>query len=98
MIHLNDETEHLVFHIIGQFQMVHCVDSLSGIHFVVTWEGFDQIITFVKVQCIIACDLLVIELERRFLDHELMNVLGIIYEHNTVYNQIVSPLLWTIYL
>jgi len=98
MIHLNDETKHLVFHIIGQFQMVHCVDSLSGIHFVVTREGFDQIITFVKVQCIIACDLLVIELERRFLDHELMNVLGIIYEHNTVYNQIVSPLLWTIYL
>jgi hypothetical protein len=28
----------------------------------------------------------------------LMNALGIIYEHNTVYNQIVSPLLWTIYL
>jgi len=33
----------------------------------------------VKVQCTITCDLLVIKLKRRFLDHELMNALGIIY-------------------
>ncbi len=32
-----------------------------------------------KVQCTIACDLLVRELEGKFLNHELMNVLGIIY-------------------
>jgi hypothetical protein len=64
--------------------MVHYVDFLIGIHSTVTWEGFDQIITFVKAQCIVARDLLVIELERRFLDHELMNAFGIIYEHNTI--------------
>jgi len=33
----------------------------------------------VKAQCTIACDLLVCELEGKFLNHELMNVLGIIY-------------------
>jgi hypothetical protein len=43
--------------------MVHYVDSLINIHYAVIREGFDQIITFMKVQCIVACDLLVIELE-----------------------------------
>ncbi len=32
-----------------------------------------------KAQCTIACDLLVRELEGKFLNHELMNVLGIIF-------------------
>ncbi len=64
--------------------MVHYVDFLIGIHSIVTSEGFDQIITFVKAQYIVARDLLVIELEWRFLNHELMNALGIIYEHNTI--------------
>ncbi len=50
-----------------------------------------------KAHCTIACDLLVIELERRFPNHELMNALGIIYGHNIGYNQIVNSLLWTIY-
>jgi hypothetical protein len=43
--------------------MVHNVDSLIGIHFAITWEGFDQAITFVKAQCIVAYDLLVTKLE-----------------------------------
>ncbi len=97
VINLNDGIEHVAFHIIGQFHMVHYVDSLTSIHFAIIWEGFDQAITFVKVQCTVICDLLVIELERRFLDHELMNALGIIYGHDTSYNQIVNSFLWTIY-
>jgi hypothetical protein len=38
-----------------------------------------------KNQCIVAYDLLVTKLERRFPNHELMD------DHNTSYNQIVSP-------
>jgi hypothetical protein len=38
---LNDGIKHLVFHIIGQFHMVHCVDSLIGIHFTIIQESFD---------------------------------------------------------
>ncbi len=53
VIDLNDGTKHLAFHIIGQFQIVHCVDSLIRIHSAITWEGFDQIITSVKAQCIV---------------------------------------------
>jgi hypothetical protein len=59
--------------------MVHYVDFLINIHSVVIWEGFDQVITSMKVQCVVVCDLLVIELERRFSYHELMNAFGIIY-------------------
>jgi hypothetical protein len=46
----------------------------------------------VKADCIIACDLLVIGLECKFWNHELMNALGIITQ-NVGYNQIVNPLL-----
>ncbi len=76
---LNDGREHLVFCIIGQSHMVHNVDSWIGIHFAITWKGFDQAITSVKTQCIIAYDLLVTKLERRFPNHELKNAFGIIY-------------------
>jgi hypothetical protein len=79
VIDLNDGTKHLAFCIIGQSYMVHYVDSLIGIHFIVTHGGFDQIITYVKVHCTVAYDLLVTKLEQRFLNHELMNALGIIY-------------------
>jgi hypothetical protein len=61
MIDLNDGTKHLAFHIIGQSHMVHYVDSLIGIHSIVTQGGYDQIITFVKAQCIVVYDLLVIK-------------------------------------
>ncbi len=79
MIDLNDGIEHLAFHIIGQSYMVHYVDFLNGIHFIVTQGGFDQIITFVKVQCTIVYDLLVTKLKQMFPNQELMNALGIIY-------------------
>jgi hypothetical protein len=32
-----------------------------------------------KAQCVVACDLLVIELECKFLNHELMDIFGVIY-------------------
>jgi hypothetical protein len=48
MIDVNDGTKHLVFHIIGQSHMVHFLNSLSGIHFIITWEGFDQAIKTIK--------------------------------------------------
>jgi len=79
VIDLNVGIEHLAFHIIGQSHIIHCVDFLTSIHYVVTWEGFDQAITSVKAQCTDAYDLLVTKLKQRFLNHELMNVLGIIY-------------------
>jgi hypothetical protein len=79
VIDVNDGTKYLAFQIIKQSHIIHCVDFLISIHSVVTWEGFNQVITFMKTQCIISYDLLVIELMRRFLNHELMNVLGIIY-------------------
>jgi hypothetical protein len=59
--------------------MVHYVDSLIGIHSIVTWGGFDQVITSMKARCIVVCDLLVTKLKQRFPIHELMNVFGIIY-------------------
>jgi hypothetical protein len=59
--------------------MVHYVDYLTGIHSTIIREGFDEAIASMKVQCTIFCDLLVIELKWRFLDHELMDALGIIY-------------------
>jgi len=78
---LDDGIKHLAFRINGQFHMVHCVDSLIGMYFVVTQKGFDQAITFVKAQCTntTTCDLLVTKLEQKFSDHELMNAFGIIY-------------------
>jgi hypothetical protein len=97
VIDLNDGIEHVALHIIGQFHMVHYVDSLISIHFAIIWEGFDQAITSVKAQFTVVCDLLVIELKQRFSDHELMSAFVIIYGHNTGYNQIVNSLLWTIY-
>jgi hypothetical protein len=76
VIDLNDGNEHLVFCIIEQSHMVHFIVTLIGEHFLVIWKSFDQV---VKDQCTATCDLLVLELEQRFPNHELMNVLGIIY-------------------
>ncbi len=44
MTHVIDGTKHLSFYIIGQSHMVHFVNYLNGIHFIITWEGFDQAI------------------------------------------------------
>jgi hypothetical protein len=76
VIDLNDGNEHLIFCIIEQSHMVHLIVILTGEHSLVIWESFDQA---VKVQCIATCELLVLELDQRFPNHELMNVLGIIY-------------------
>jgi hypothetical protein len=56
--------------------MAHYVDFVILMHSAFTQKGFDQVI---NVQCIVACDVLVLELEHKFLDSELMNALGIIY-------------------
>jgi hypothetical protein len=61
--------------------MVHFVTTLINEHSPVTREHFDQVIRVVKVHYIATCVLLVLELEWRFLDHELMNVFEIIYPH-----------------
>ncbi len=76
---LNGGIKHLIFCIIGQSHMVCFFDYLINIHSIIIQEGFDQVIRGVKVQCTIACDLLVFELEGKFLNHELINVLRIIY-------------------
>jgi hypothetical protein len=76
MIHLNDGIKHLTFCMIRQSHMVHFVDSLISIYSTITQKSFHQTI---NIQCIVAYDLVVLELEQRFLDHELMDDLGIIY-------------------
>jgi len=48
-------------------------------HFAITQEGFDQAIKGVKVQCTTMCDVLVLELESMFPNHQLMNVFWIFY-------------------
>jgi hypothetical protein len=77
--HLNDGIKHLTFCIIGQSHMVHFVDSLISTHSTVIPKGFHQTIRSINVPYIVVYDLVVHELEQRFLDHELMNDLGIIY-------------------
>jgi hypothetical protein len=59
--------------------MAHYVDSVIFMQFAFIRKGFDQVIKVFKVQCIVACDVLVLKLEHKFLDYELMDVLGIIY-------------------
>jgi hypothetical protein len=78
---LNDDIEHLAFHIIGQSLMIHYVDYVIGMHFGVTSEGFYRAIKIVKAQCIVACDVLNLNLEWKFPNHELMNFWGL-FTHN----------------
>jgi hypothetical protein len=59
--------------------MVHFVDHLTSIHSLGTLEGFEIVILVVKTHCTISCDLLIIELKHRLLDHELKNVFMVIY-------------------
>jgi hypothetical protein len=59
--------------------MVHFVDHLTSIHSLVTLKGFEVVILVMKTHCAISCDLLIIELKHRFLDHEWMNVFMVIY-------------------
>jgi hypothetical protein len=76
---LNDNNEHLAFCIIKQSHMVHFIIALINEHSPVILEHFDQVIKVVKVHYIATCVLLILELEWRFLDHELMNVFRIVY-------------------
>jgi hypothetical protein len=63
----------------GQSHIIHIVDSLTNIHFVITHDVFEVAMKAMKAQCIAACDLSIIELEHRFLNHELMNSLRVIF-------------------
>ncbi len=64
---------HLTFHIIRQPHMVHFVDLLIGVHFTIIHDSFETIIKTIKAQYIVAYALIIIELECRFLNHELMD-------------------------
>jgi hypothetical protein len=55
------------------------VDPLTGVHFTITHDGFEAIIKTIKAQYTIAYALMIIKLECRFLDHELMDTLQILY-------------------
>jgi hypothetical protein len=59
--------------------MVHSIDILTGVNFIITCDDFEVANKVVKPQCIVAGDLSVIEMEHRFSNHELMNALGVIY-------------------
>jgi len=69
--------------------MVHYVDPLTSLHPLIIHDVFETSIIVMKDQCIVACDLFVIELVNRFSNHELINVFGVIYSQC----QIVSPFL-----
>jgi hypothetical protein len=69
--------------------MVHYVDPLTSLHPLVSHDVFETTIIVKKDQCIVPCDLFVIELVNRFLNDELINVFGVIYSQC----QIVIPLL-----
>jgi hypothetical protein len=45
VIDLNDGTQHLLFQIMGQSHMVHLVDLLTILHFPITCDDFEAIIT-----------------------------------------------------
>jgi hypothetical protein len=77
--HLNDRIKYLTFCIIEQSHMVHFVDFLISIDSTVTQKGFYHTTRTSKVQCIVAYDLIALKLKRKFLDHDLMNDLRIIY-------------------
>ncbi len=85
VIHLNDGIKHLTFCIMGKFHMVHFVNSLINIHSTISPKGFHRTIRTIKVPCIVAYDLVVFKLEQRFLDHELIMILGL-FTHNIGYN------------
>jgi len=53
--------------------MVQFVDLITSVHFIITHDGFEAIIKIIKAQYIVAYALIIIELECRFLDHELMD-------------------------
>lgn len=59
--------------------MVHFVDLLTVVHFTITHDGFETIIKTIKAQYIVVYALIIIELECRFLDHELMDAFQNIY-------------------
>ncbi len=77
VINLNDDMEHLAFHIIGQSHMIHYVNYVIDMHFGVTWEVFNWAIIVVKAQCIVAHDVLDFKWKQRFPNHELTNLFGI---------------------
>ncbi len=79
VINLNDGIEHLSSHIMGQSHLIHYVNPLIGLHSRITRDGFEVVIKVVKAQCTTTFDLLVIELEQRFPNHELVNAFGVIY-------------------
>lgn len=76
MTNLNDGTKHLTFYIMEQSHMVHFVNPLIVFQFPIT---HDATIIIVKAQCITKSNLLLTKLKCKFLNHELMNALRIIY-------------------
>jgi hypothetical protein len=72
---LNDDTKHLTFYIMGQSHVVHLVNPLFVFHFPITHD----VTIIVKTHCITKSNLLVTKLKCKFSNHELMNVLRIIY-------------------
>ncbi len=58
---------------------IHSIEPLVGFHSPNTYDDFEIIIIVVKAQHITTRDLLVIELECKFSNHELMNALEVIY-------------------
>jgi hypothetical protein len=59
--------------------MVHYVDPLTSFHPLIIHDVFETTIIVMKDQCIVASDLFVIELVKRFSNHESINVFGVIY-------------------
>jgi hypothetical protein len=55
------------------------VDAVTGEKKPVSREDFDAVVTSVKGQCITAADLLISQLDKRFLNYEIMEALGVVF-------------------
>ncbi len=62
-----------------QFYMLHKIDKCTGVVSMVTKEDWVIVCQDVKNQCTFVAKGLILELDRRFLAHELMNANGIVY-------------------
>ena len=76
---LNTGVEMLTFRIAGHNHAAHSIYTVSGKKLLVTRADFASVVSSVKAQCRDAAEMLVLELDVRFSEVELMNSLGIVF-------------------
>jgi L-rhamnose mutarotase len=79
VIHLNNGTQTLFFHMAGHSYVAHIVIMLIRAKQFVCKAIFETSIMQMKGQCFVTANMFIIELNRHFVDFELINALGIVY-------------------